>query len=179
MREEVFKLASEFWVMGRGMDEDEYEDYLVDKAKELLNEQLSEVGEEGVEKPEMKTPEDSSKSSGSRSSWNFKKRNKMDERAEKDSTSKIPFTWDPQEVEHLTKNRHHLDNEEMKKFLEKDTEFQEKLQEIDEWHGFSRWEERFLVQNPETDPEELADELGRETDEVEIKMHMLGIRSIK
>lgn len=148
--------------MDSGMDEDEYEDYLVDKAKEILNQDLSEASDEGVKKPEMK-----------------RKRNEMDEKVEKDSTSKIPFSWDPREVKHLTKNRHKMDNDEMEKFLKKDTEFHEKMEEIEEWNGFSRWEERFLVQNPGKEPEELSERLGRDKQEVELKMHMLGIRSVR
>lgn len=148
--------------MDRGMDKDEYDDYLVDKAKEILNSDLSEAGEEGAEKPEMK-----------------KKRNEMDEKVEQESTSKIPFSWDPQEVQHLTRNRHKMDNEEMEKFLKKDTEFHEKMEEIDEWNGFSRWEERLLVQHPDKEPEELSERLGREKEEVELKMHMLGVRSVR
>lgn len=145
------------------MDEEEYQDYLIDKAKELLKEQMEADGEiePEVEKPEMK-----------------KKRNEMDEKVEKESTSKIPFSWDPREVKHLTENRDEMSNEEMKKFFEKRGKLHEKMEGIDDWKGFSRWEERFMVQNLNTDPEEIADELGRDVKEVKIKMHIMGLKAL-
>lgn len=148
---------------------EEYEDYLVDKAKELLNEQVSEVGTGDINAPE--TPARKQKPE-------MDKRNDMDKKAEQESTSEIPFAWDPREVQHLVRNRKKMDNEELKEFLEKDTDFHEELNEIDEWKGFTRWEERFMVQNfrnMETD--EIADELGREEKEVSLKMRILGLKT--
>jgi hypothetical protein len=142
------------------MEDEEYEDYLVDKAKEILNEEIVESDEEDMEAPEMK-----------------KKRNQMDEKAEKDSTSRIPFSWDPQEIEHLTRNRTKMSNEEMEEFFERDSEFQEKMEKVDEWKGFSRWEERLMVQQHSVKSvEEIADELDRNMREVELKMHMMGLK---
>jgi len=138
------------------MDRENYEDYLVDKAKELLNEQVS-----NVEKKDLEMR---------------KKRNSMDEKAEKDSTSKIPFSWDPREIEYLNENRKKMDNEDLEKFLKNETKFQEEIDNIDDWKGFSRWEERLIVQNPSKSPEDLAEQLGRDVKHVKIKMHMLGIK---
>lgn len=141
--------------------EEEYQDYLVDKAKELLHEQMEsdEEPNPGPEKPEMK-----------------RKRKQMDEKAEKDSTSKIPAPWDPQEIQHLVENRKKMDNEELEEFLRKDHELQEELQERD-WTRFSRWEERFLIQNHKTmTPEEVATELDRDGREVELKMRTMGLK---
>ncbi|MFB6190626.1 MAG: hypothetical protein ABEJ91_03575 [Candidatus Nanohaloarchaea archaeon] len=142
------------------MEDEEYEDYLVDKAKEILNEEIVESDEEDMEAPEMKN-----------------KRNQMDEKAEKDSTSRIPFSWDPQEIEHLTRNRTKMSNEEMKEFFERDSDFQEKMEKIDEWKGFSRWEERLMVQQHSVKSvEEIAEELERDRREIELKMHMMGLK---
>ncbi len=141
-------------------DEEEYKDYLVDRAKEMLNEELSEAATGEREKPEMK-----------------RKRGKMDEKAEKDSTDEIPMPWDPQEIEHLVNNRKKMDNEEMKEFLERDSELHEELKEVDEWKGFSRWEERFMVQNHlDMTPENISQELERDEKEVRLKMRMLGLQ---
>lgn len=144
-------------------DEEEYEDYLVDKAKELLKEDVESDADE-IEnersKPEMN-----------------KKRNKLDEKAEQESTSKIPYSFDPQEIEFLAENRKQMSNEEMEEFLRKDSEVHEKLKEVDEWNGFSRWEERFMVQNyTHKSPEEIAEEMDRNKEEVELKMKMLGLK---
>ncbi|MFB6292586.1 MAG: hypothetical protein ABEI58_04310 [Candidatus Nanohaloarchaea archaeon] len=142
------------------MKDEEYEDYLVDKAKELLNEELSDAGSGDRAKPEMK-----------------EKRNRMDEKAEKESTDEIPMPWDPQEIEHLVNNRKKMDNDDMKEFLERDSDLQEDLREVDEWNGFSRWEERFMVQNHlNMDPEGISEELERDPKEVRLKMRMLGLQ---
>ena len=140
------------------MDQEEYQDYLVDKAKELLNAELSDKEER--KKPEMK-----------------RKRNKRDEKVEKEAGSKIPFMWDPRETKHLVNNRKNMDNKDLKKFFENETEFQEKLEDLDDWKGFSRWEERFLIQNQSVkSPEEMAEQLDRDLEHVKMKMYMLGIK---
>jgi len=147
-----------------GMEKEEYEDYLVDKAKELMQESLetdeAEIDEEGVDRPEMKN-----------------KQNKRDEKVEKESTSKIPFSWDPREIKHLANNRPEMSNEELKKFFEGDTDLHEELEEADDWKGFSRWEERFIVQHHNSmDEEEIADQIGRDTREVNLKMRIMGLK---
>lgn len=140
------------------MDQEEYQDYFVDKAKELLNAELSDKEER--KKPEMK-----------------RKRNKRDEKVEKEAGSKIPFMWDPRETKHLVNNRKNMDNKDLKKFFENETEFQEKLEDLDDWKGFSRWEERFLIQNQSVKtPEEMAEQLDRDLEHVKMKMYMLGIK---
>lgn len=149
---------SSFRVELTGMDQDEYDDYLVDKAKEILDQQTSDVDED-----ELEVEEDGERD--------------IIDKAEKDGKSKIPATFDPRQLEHLSNNRKNMDNQELKEFLEKESDLQKELEEIDEWKGFSRWEERFLVQNQKTmDPEEMADQLGRDQKEVRLKMHMLGIK---
>ncbi|MFQ3275425.1 MAG: hypothetical protein ACI9SF_000575, partial [Candidatus Nanohaloarchaea archaeon] len=75
-----------------------------------------------------------------------------------------------------SKNRKNMSNQELKEFLEKESDLQKELNEIDEWKGFSRWEERFMIQNNlNKEPEEIAEELGREEKEVRLKMRMLGL----
>lgn len=137
------------------------EDFLLDRTKKLLKQELESSADfETDMKPEMK-----------------RKKNDLDEKAEQESTSKIPYTFDPQEIEFLTENRKSMSNEEMEEFLRKDSEVHEKLEEIDEWKSFSRWEERFLVQNAGTkSPEEIAEQMEREKENVELKMQMLGLK---
>lgn len=137
------------------MDDEEFDDYLVDKAKEILNEQTSDVGD---------IPE------------RDEKKEKLEERAEKESESEIPFAWDPREIEHLAKNRKSMTNKELEEFMDKDSELHKKLEEVDEWKGFARWEERFLLQNMNKDVEELADEMDRSKPELEAKKIMMGIQ---
>ncbi|MFT4893114.1 MAG: hypothetical protein ACI8Z7_000912 [Candidatus Nanohaloarchaea archaeon] len=139
------------------MDQEEYDDYLVDKAKELLDEQTSDVKEQDLE---VETDEDKD----------------IIDKAEEEGKSKIPATFDPREIEHLSRNRKNMSNQELKEFLEKESDLQKELNEIDEWKGFSRWEERFMIQNNlNREPDEIAEELGREEKEVRLKMRMLGL----
>lgn len=137
------------------MNEEEYDDYLVDKAKELLNEQVSDAAEEEVETPDTDR--------------------EPVEKAEAEGKKKIPATWDPQEVEHLARNRKNMSNDELKEFLEKESDLQRELEKIDDWKGFNRWEERFMIQNNlDMEPEDIAQELDRGEREVRLKMRMLG-----
>lgn len=144
-------------------DGEEYEDFLIDRAKKLLKEDVESEAEDfevsGDGKPEMK-----------------QKTKDLDRKAEKESTSKIPYTFDPREIKFLAENRKKMSNEQMEEFLRKDSEVHEKLEEIDEWNGFSRWEERFLVQNhTQKSPGEIAEQMDREKEEIELKMKMLGL----
>ncbi|MFB6147826.1 MAG: hypothetical protein ABEJ66_02985, partial [Candidatus Nanohaloarchaea archaeon] len=118
--------------------------------------------------------------SGDASSGRKPGQRRRDHRKEKkkgdEFDSSIPFSWDPREVKHLTENRKKMSNEDLKEFMERDSDFQEKLEEIDEWKGFSRWEERTMVQKHSVkSAEEIAEELDRDTKEVELKMHMMGL----
>jgi len=136
------------------MDEEEYEDYLVDKAKELLDQQTT-------DKPDVDTDEKSGLES------------KVDEKED----SKIPFSWDPREVEHLARNRKKITNKDMKEIMENDSDFQENLEDIDDWKGFSRWEERLIIQRHDNQTiDEIASELDRDEKEVKVKMQMMGFK---
>lgn len=137
-----------------------FEENLTERTRELLNHQV-ETDQEEIEakKPEMR-----------------KKLDNMDEKAEKRSTSKVPFTFDPQEIKYLAENRKKMSNEELKQFMEQDSEVSKKLRETDDWESFSRWEERFLIQNfNNQETNELAEQLNREPEHVKLKLRMLGI----
>lgn len=137
-------------------DQEEYEDYLVDKAKELLNQEVS--GAEGREVPNPG-------------------KERRDHRDKEMKNSDIPMAFDPQETEFLARNRKSMSNEELKEFLEQESELQRKLQEIDNWKGFSRWEERIMVQKHTSQGAEvIAEELDRDENEVRLKMRMLGLK---
>lgn len=139
------------------MDQEEYEDYLVDKAKEILDEQTSDVEEQEIEIQEQKESKDI-------------------EKPEAEEEKRIPANFDPREIQHLTENRKSMSNKEMKEFLQRESDLQEELNKIGEWKGFSRWEERFMIQNNlSKEPEEIADELDREEKQVRLKMRMLGL----
>ena len=87
------------------------------------------------------------------------------------------MAFDPQETEFLAENRKSMSNDEMKKFLEQESELQKKLQKIDDWKGFTRWEERLMVQkHTSQDAESIARELERDENEVRLKMRMLGLK---
>ena len=142
-------------------EEEGYRYFLNEKAKELLKDDMESDVEDidGKEAPEMKD-----------------KRNELDEKAEMESTSKIPYTFDPQEIKFLAENRKQMSNEDMEEFLRKDSEVHEKLKEVDDWESFSRWEERFLVQNfTNKSVGEIADQMDREEEQIELKMMMLGL----
>lgn len=137
-------------------DQEEYEDYLVDKAKELLNHEVSGVEEKKV--PEAQTE-------------------RRDHRDDEMKNSKIPMAFDPQETEFLANNRKSMSNEEMKEFLEQESELQKKIEETEEWKGFTRWEERIMVQKHTShEASDIAEELGRDESEVRLKMRMLGLK---
>lgn len=137
------------------MDEEEYEDYLVDKAKDLLKEQTSDLEE---------VPEAD------------KEKHLTDDMKEKEN-SKIPFSWDPREIEHLARNRKSMTNKDLEEFMESDSKIHEEMEEIDEWKGFSRWEERLIIQRHGQDTvEEIASEIQRDEREVKLKMRIMGFK---
>lgn len=137
-------------------DQEEYEDYLVDKAKELLNQEVS-----GVDGREVPDPS----------------KERRDHRDDEMKNSDIPMAFDPRETEFLAENRKSMSNQELKEFLEQESELQEKLKQIDNWKGFSRWEERLMVQKHTSHGvEAIAEELGRDETEVRLKMRMLGLK---
>ena len=68
------------------------------------------------------------------------KQNEFDEKLEKDLNTE--GVWSEQEIEYLKNNRQNMSNEEMKKFLMGQSEFQE-----DDFERFSRSEKKFVMKN--------------------------------
>ena len=138
------------------MNDEDYEDYLVDKAKELLKEE--------TESSEEELPMDS-------------KKKHLDRKTRDKEDSKIPFSWDPREVEHLARNRKSMTNKDLEEFMESDSKIHEEMEDIDEWKGFSRWEERLLIQrHGQNTVEEIAEEIDRDVKEVKLKMRTMGFK---
>lgn len=140
------------------MDEEQRKDFLVDRAKEAIEEQLEfqdpPFDEERPERPELK-----------------KKNSSMDERVEHQALSMTDSEWSQEEIEFLKNNRSEMSNDEMEEFMQKDSEFHE----VD-WQPFSRSQERYLIQAYQTsDLEELAEQMDREPDVLRLKLKMMGL----
>lgn len=108
----------------------------------------------------------------------IEKMEKQREKIKSEAESKIPFTWDPVEIQYLTENRKKMDNEELKEFLKKDSDIQEEMRDIDDWKRFSRREERFIVKKyTNMEPEQIAEKLDRDERKVRLKMRSLGLKT--
>ena len=98
------------------------------------------------------------------------KRNEFDEKLEKDIYTD-EGVWSSEEIEYLTNNRHKMSNDELKDFLNRNSDFQE-----GEFERFSEAEEEVIMRNfPMQDVEELSERLDRPEKEVEKKIKMLGL----
>lgn len=140
------------------MDEEARKDFLVDRAKDAIENQLeSDEGpfdEERPQRPELNN-----------------KRNSMDERLEEKASRKTSGEWSMEEIEFLKNNRSEMSNEEMEDFMNKESEFHE----VD-WEPFSRSQERYLIQAyHNTDIESLADQMDRDEEVLRLKMRMMGL----
>ena len=140
------------------MDEEARKDYLVDRAKEAIEDQLeSEDGpfdEERPQRPELNN-----------------KRNSMDERLEEKASRKTSGEWSMEEIEFLKNNRSEMSNDEMEDFMNRESEFHEV-----EWEPFSRSQERYLIQAYNIPSlEELADEMDRTETVLSLKLRMMGL----
>ena len=132
------------------MEEEDYREHLVDRAKDMLDE---------MQKSEDTTTELPSQ-----------------DESEPEGTG-IPFVWDPREMEYYENNAGDMDEEDVKKFMERDSGFQERLRETD-FSGFSRWEERFLITHHSSlDSDEMAERLDRDTEEIGLKLHAMGLKT--
>jgi iron uptake system EfeUOB component EfeO/EfeM len=70
-----------------------------------------------------------------------------------------------------------MDEEDVREFMERDSGFQERLRETD-FSGFSRWEERFLITHHSSlDSDEMAERLDRDTEEIGLKLHAMGLKT--
>lgn len=140
------------------MDDEQRKDFLVDRAKEAIEEQLESqdppFDEERPQRPELN-----------------KKNSSLDERVEHQASSKTDGEWSMEEVEFLKNNRTEMSNEEMENFMQKDSEFHE----VD-WQPFSRSQERYLIQSYQTsDIDELAEQMDREPKVLRLKLKMMGL----
>lgn len=98
------------------------------------------------------------------------KRNEFDEKLEKDIQTE-EGVWSKEEVEYLTNNRHKMSNDELKEFLNRNSDFQE-----GEFERFSEGEEEIIMRNfPMQDVEALAEKIDRPEEQVEKKIKMLGL----
>lgn len=134
--------------LGR-MDRDRFEDHMMEKAKELLEEaqNLHNTQEERPDPAENVTDVDDARDG--------LKRTRM-------------------EADHLARHREHMGNDELRAFLEKRSDFHETLE--DETPDFSDWETRFLLTRfQDMEPAEMADELERDVDAVEAELDRLGL----
>ncbi|MFB6181205.1 MAG: hypothetical protein ABEJ93_04990 [Candidatus Nanohalobium sp.] len=136
---------------GDDLSEEEMKDFLVDRAKQAVNQLQGEEEDEGLEM------------NVKRGSW--------DERVEQQASRKSSGSWSQEEIEFLKNNRKEMDNDEMQEFMEKDSEFHE----VD-WQPFSRSQERYIIQNyRRTGLEELAEQMDRDEDVLRLKMKMMGL----
>lgn len=141
------------------MDDEARKEFLVDRAKEAIENQLeSEDGpfdEERPQRPELK-----------------KKRNSLDEKVEEKASRKTSGEWSMEEIEFLKNNRSEMSNDEMEDFMNKESEFHE----VD-WEPFSRSQERYLIQAYQTsDLEELAEQMDRTEKVLSLKLRMMGLQ---
>ncbi|MFB6100771.1 MAG: hypothetical protein ABEK16_05880 [Candidatus Nanohalobium sp.] len=98
------------------------------------------------------------------------KRNEFDEKLEKDIETD-EGVWSSEEVEYLVNNRHKMGNDELKEFLNRNSDFQH-----GEFERFSEAEEEVIMRNfPMHDVEELSEKLDRPEKQVEKKIKMLGL----
>lgn len=132
--------------------EDEVEDELRQKTVEALENDVLDSGG----KPEMKH-----------------KSNTQEEKLERQAFSETGASMTPEQVEFLVRQRTSMDNEELRKFLAGEHEVQDELRS---WEQFSRTEEKFLLQNVQSqDVEEIAASLDRSPQQVELQMKIMGL----
>lgn len=157
------------------MDQDAYDNYLLDKAKELMQENSERDSPvNGVD--DMPTGTEMDSTSDHRDQ--ITARNKtVDAGESREPEDKAAFSDspDPQEIEFLAKNRSSMDNDRLREFLSKDSQFHDDLESMDDFDDFSRWEERFLIQHHnEMDVDAIADNLDRGARQVRLKMRLMG-----
>jgi hypothetical protein len=151
--EEVFKFDVQ--VSGMNFDED-VEEGLRERTQEMIEEEFLDDGMEDEIGMEMKHK------SGPR-----------DEKIERDAFSKTGANPSPEEIEFLVRQRTSMDNEELEKFLSGDHEARKKL---GAWEPFTATEEKFLLQNIQSQNlEELADHLNRDPEQLELQLKIMGL----
>lgn len=97
----------------------------------------------------------------------------QDEKIERQAFSETGASMTPEEVEFLARQRTNMDNEELRNFLAGEHEVQDELRS---WEPFSRTEEKFLLQNVQTQSvEEIAESMNKDPEKVEIQLQMMGL----
>lgn len=153
------------------MDRDDYEDYLVDKAKELLHESSDSQDSNGITGTED-MPDRVQDSNRQRRRSAHGSVDEVDSIEERQSAP----DRNEKEAEFLSRRREHMGNDELEEFLAGTSEFHDQLDKA-ETPSFSDWETRILITNSGRSPEELAEELDRNVDTVKLQMKLLGLDS--
>ncbi len=139
------------------MDRDEYEDYLVDKAKELLHE--SDDNEEITQDNRRKRHKANKEVAGQKQDVDDAKENMTRMRKEADM---------------LAHQRQGMDNDDLEDFLSGDSEFHD-LMDAANRPNFTDWETRMILTNPDASPDELAEQLDRSVQDVKLQLKVLGL----
>jgi hypothetical protein len=105
------------------------------------------------------------------------KSGEKDEEIERKASSKTGANWNPEEIEFLARQKTGMDNEELQEFLAGNHEVRE---DIRNWEPFSRTEEKYLMQNIQTQElEDIAEHLDRDPQQVEIQLKIMGLDHLK
>ena len=136
--------------------DDEIEDDLRNRTKEIID---NEVLEED-EKPGMKH-----------------KSGEMDEKIEREAFSETGASLNPEQIEFLVRQRTSMDNEELEEFLAGNHDARKELRS---WEPFSRTEEKYMMQNLQTESiEEIAQSIDRKPEQVELQIKIMGLDHLK
>ncbi|MFB6241415.1 MAG: hypothetical protein ABEJ36_01260 [Candidatus Nanosalina sp.] len=137
--------------------DEEVEQDLRERAEEMIEHDVLETDDSGLE---MK-----------------QKSGEMDEEIERKATSKTGASWNPNEIEFLVRQKTGMDNEELQEFLAGNHEVRE---DIRNWEPFSRAEEKYLMQNIQTqDVDDIAEHLDRDPQQVEVQLKIMGLDHLK
>lgn len=148
---------------------DAYRDYLVGKAKELLDEQDQNATDRKEFEQRRGVPTDTNPTDS------VSARMSQDTRSETLERARGPDGVRAKEVDMLSRKREDMDNEELRDFLSGDSEFHDDLAAAEELDAFTRWEERMLIQRHDEDVGTLADDLDRDVAAVRAKLRMMGL----
>lgn len=133
--------------------DDGIEDDLRERTREMIDHEV--LGEENA-KPSMKH-----------------KSGEMDEKIEREALSETGASWNPEQIEFLVRQRTSMDNEELQEFLAGDHDARKELRS---WEPFTRTEEKFLMQNLQTESiEEIAASIDRKPEQVELQIKIMGL----
>jgi len=133
--------------------DDEIEGDLRDRTKELIDQ---EVLETESSKPRMKH-----------------KSGEKDEKIEREAFSQTGASWNAEQIEFLVRQRTSMDNEELREFLAGEHDARKELRA---WDPFTRTEEKYLMQNLQTQSiEDIAENINRDPKQVELQIKIMGL----